>query len=137
MMALRDYQVDNLIAVCSSFVIVMTMTALAFRVWRRDFEARHELRRRLLEKMTSEEVARLLETEEGRRSITALFSGEERSGMAGATGRGVTLLLIGMALAISGVMSHLQLVGTAGVIAIAGGIGQLVTAWLIGRERRT
>lgn len=52
MKVMRDYQFDNLIAVSASFVIVLTVTLLVLRSWRRAFEARHELRSKLLEKLT-------------------------------------------------------------------------------------
>lgn len=137
MIAMRQYQIDNLIAIAASFTIVLTVTVLVLRAWRRAFEANHELRRQLLEKMTSEEVARMVATEDGRRAITALIGGEETRGIAGSMSRGATLILIGLALGVSAVMSHLPLVGTAGLIAIAAGFGQLIAAWLITRERRT
>ncbi|HEX7677752.1 MAG TPA: hypothetical protein VF713_06490 [Thermoanaerobaculia bacterium] len=136
-MAMRQYQIDNLIAIAASFAIILTVTVLVLRAWRRAFEANHELRRQLLEKMTSEEVARMVATEEGRRAITALVGGEETRGIAGSMSRGPTLILIGLALGLSAAMSHLPLVGTAGLIAIAAGFGQFIAAWLITRERRT
>lgn len=137
MIAMRQYQIDDLIAIAASFIIVLTVTLLVLRAWRRAFEASHELRRQLLEKMTSEEVARMVSTEDGRRAITALVGGEETRGFAGAMSRGATLILIGLALGLSAAMSHLPLVGTAGLIAIAAGFGQFLAARLIARERRT
>lgn len=136
MTPMHQYQVDNLIAIIASFVIVLTVTILILRVWRRAFEAQHELRRQLLDKMTSEEVARILATEDGRRSIGALVGEEETRGIAGTLGRGSTLILIGFALGISAMISHLPMVGTAGLIAIAAGVGQLFAAWMIAREHR-
>jgi hypothetical protein len=134
---MRQYQIDNLISMLTSVVVVAVITVTALRVWRRSFEAKHELRRQLLDKMTSNEMVRILESEEGRRSIAALV-GEAESGRATAVvGRGVTLIIIGFALGLSAAISHLPLVGTAGLVAIAGGSGQLVVAWLISRERRT
>jgi hypothetical protein len=137
MTAMLQYQIDNLIAISASFVIVLTVTVLILRTWRRTFEASHELRRQLLEKMTSEELVRLVATEDGRRAIAALVGGEETRGIAGGMSRGATLILIGLALGLSAATSRLPLVGTAGLIAIAAGLGQFITAWLIARERRT
>lgn len=137
MMAMRQYQIDNLIAIASSFLIVLTVTVLVLRAWRRAFEASHELRRQLLDKLTSEEVARMVATEDGRRAITALIGGEEKRGIAGSMSRGAMLILIGLALGLSTAISHLPLVGTAGLVAIAAGLGQLLAAWLIAREQRT
>jgi hypothetical protein len=133
---MRQYQIDNLIAVLSSFVIVVTVTIVVLRLWRRTFEAKHELRRQLLDKMTSEEAVRLLESADGRRSIAALVGEGEERGVVGAMGRGATLVLIGLALGGSAALSRLPLVGTAGLIAVAAGLGQMVTAWLIARELR-
>jgi hypothetical protein len=136
MTLMHQYQVDNLIAIGASFVIVLTVTLLLLRAWRRAFEANHELRRQLLDKMASEEVARMVESDEGRRALAFLAGEEETRGISGAVSRGSTLILIGFALGLSATLSHLPLVGTAGLIAIAAGIGQLVAGWMIARERR-
>lgn len=132
---MHQYQVDNLIAISASFVIVLTITLLVLRSWRRAFEAQHELRRQLIEKMTAEEVARIVSGSDGARAVEALI-GSGESGTAGPTGRGVMLLLIGAGLAVAAGMSHLPLVGVAGMIAFAAGVGQLVIALLLKRERQ-
>ena len=132
---MRQYQIDNLIAISASFVIVLTITLLVLRSWRRAFEAQHELRRQLIDKMTPEEVARIVTSEDGARAVEALI-GTGGAGAAGATGRGVMLLLIGAGLAVAAAMSHLPLVGVAGMIAFASGLGQLVIALLMKRERQ-
>ena len=133
---MRQYQVDNLIAIAASFVIVLTVTLLLLRAGRRAFEANHELRRQLLDKMASEEVARMVESDEGRRALAFLAGDDAMHGIGSAVSRGSTLILIGFALGLSAALSHLPLVGTAGLIAIAAGIGQLVAGWMMARERR-
>jgi hypothetical protein len=129
---MRDYQFDNLAAVTTSFVILVTVTLLVLRAWRRTFEAKHELRRQMLEKLTPEDMARLLES----RSISQIVGGEEEGGVAGAMGRGATLIVIGMALGGAAASASLRSLGIAGLIAVAAGLGQFVTAWLIAREQR-
>jgi membrane protein DedA with SNARE-associated domain len=136
MTPMHDYQVDNLISIIASFVVVLTVTLLVLRAWRRAFDAQQELRRQLIDKMTSEELARILANEDGRRSIGALLGEDETRGTAGASGRGAMFILIGFALGFSAMISHLPMVGAAGLVAIAAGIGQLVTAWLMMRDRR-
>jgi hypothetical protein len=131
---MRQYQIDNLIAISASFVIVLTITLLVLRSWRRAFEAQHELRRQLIEKMTPEEVARIVTSAGGARAVEALI-GSGESGAASATGRGVMLLFIGAGLGIAAAISHLALTGVAGMIAFAAGMGQLVIAILMKRER--
>jgi hypothetical protein len=128
---MHQYQVDNLIATGASFVIVLTITLLVLRVWRRTFEAKHELRRQLLEKLTPEDVSRLLET----RSLSAIVSGEEE-GVAGTVGRGATLILIGVALGGLAAALSLRSLGIGSLIAVAAGLGQIVTALLVAREQR-
>jgi hypothetical protein len=132
---MHQYQVDNLIAIGASFVIVLTITLLVLRSWRRAFEAQHELRRQIIDKMTPEEIARIVTSAGGAHAVEALIGGGE-SGTAGATGRGVMLLLIGAGLGVAAGMSHLPLVGVAGMIAFAAGLGQLVIAVLMKRERQ-
>ena len=132
---MRQYQIDNLIAISASFVIVLTITLLVLRSWRRAFEAQHELRRQLIDKMTPEEVARIVTGADAARAVEALI-GTGAAGAAGATGRGVMLLLIGAGLGVAAAMSHLPLVGVAGMIAFASGLGQLVIALLMKRERQ-
>ena len=132
---MQRYQIDNLIAISASFVIVLTITMLVLRSWRRAFEAQHQLRRQLIDKMTPEEVARIVTSAEGARAVEALI-GSGETGAAGATGRGVMLLLIGAGLGVAAAMSHLPLVGVAGMIAFASGLGQLVIALLMKRERQ-
>jgi positive regulator of sigma E activity len=127
-----QYQVDNLIAVTSSFVVVLSVTFLVLRAWRRAFEAKHELRRQLIDKLAPQDVARMLET----RSLTSIVGGEEEGGVAGAMGRGATLILIGLALGGAAAMASMRAVGIAGLISIAAGLGQMVTAWLVARELR-
>jgi hypothetical protein len=129
---LADYQFDNLVAVTASFVILITVTLLLLRTWRRAFDAKHELRRQVLEKLAPEEMARLLEG----RSISQIVGGDDEGGVAGTMGRGATLIVIGMVLGCAAMMSSLRSLGIAGLIAISAGLGQLVTAWLIGREQR-
>ena len=132
---MRQYQIDNLIAISASFVIVLTITLLVLRSWRRAFEAQHELRRQLIDKMTPEEVARIVSGADGARAVEALTGGGE-SGAAGPTVRGVMLLLIGGGLFVAMAISHLPLAGVAGMIAFAAGLGQLVIAMLMKRERQ-
>jgi len=132
---MRQYQIDNLIAISGSFVIVLTITLLVLRSWRRAFEAQHELRRQIIDKMTPEEITRIVSGADGARAVEALTGGGE-SGPSGAIGRGVMLLLIGGGLGVAAAMSHLPLVGVAGMIAFASGLGQLVIAVLMKRERQ-
>ncbi len=132
---MHQYQIDNLIAIGASFVIVLTITLLVLRSWRRAFEAQHELRRQIIDKMTPEELARIVTSTGGASAVEALV-GSGESGAAGATGRGVMLLLIGAGLGVAAAMSHLPLVGVAGMIAFAAALGQLIIALLMKRERQ-
>jgi hypothetical protein len=134
MTAMHQYQVDNLIAISTSFVIVLTITIIVMRGWRRAFEAQHELRRQVIDKMAPEEIARILSSPDGARAIAALTGGAETD--SAAAGRGVTLILIGLGLGLSAALSHLPFVGTAGLVALAAGVGQLVIARLISAEVR-
>ena len=131
---MHQYQIDNLIAISASFVIVLTITLLVLRSWRRAFEAQHELRRQIIDKMTPEDVARIVSSTDGARAVEALIGSGDTG--AGATGRGVMLLMIGGGLGAAAAISHLPLVGVAGMIAIAAGVGQLVIALLLKRERQ-
>src|SRR5438045_6791091 len=112
MTLMHQYQIDNLIAIGASFVIVLTITLLMLRSWRRMFEAQQELRRQLIDKMTPDDVARIVTGADGARAVAALI-GSGESDAAGPTGRGVMLLLIGSGLGISSAMSHLPMVGLA------------------------
>jgi hypothetical protein len=132
---MHQYQIDNLIAIGASFVIVITITLLVLRSWRRMFEAQQQLRRQLIDKMTPDDVARIVTGADGSRAVDALI-GSGASDAAGPTGRGVMLLLIGAGLGVSAAMSHLPMVGIAGIIAFAAGAGQLVLAQLMKRERQ-
>jgi hypothetical protein len=134
MTAMHQYQVDNLIAIAASFAIVLTITVIVMRAWRRAFEAQHELRRQLIDKISPDEIARMLASPDGARAIAALTGGAETD--SAAVGRGVTLILIGFALGLSAALSHLPLVGTAGLVSLAAGVGQLVVARLISAEAR-
>lgn len=129
---LPDYQIDNLIAIIASFVTLVTVSLFVLRAWRRGAEAKQELRRQVLEKLTPEDLARMLES----RSISEIIGGEEEGGVAGAMGRGATLILVGMALGGVAAAGSLRSLGVAGLIAIAAGLGQIVTAWLVARELR-
>jgi hypothetical protein len=132
---MHQYQIDNLIAISASFVIVLTITLLVLRSWRRMFEAQQELRRQLIDKMTPDDVARIVTGADGSRAVDALI-GSGANDSAGPTGRGVTLLLIGAGLGIASATSHLRIVGIAGLVAFAAGAGQLVLAQLMKRERQ-
>jgi len=132
---MHQYQIDNLIAISASFAIVLTITLLVLRSWRRMFEAQQELRRQLIDKMTPDDVARIVTGADGSRAVDALI-GSGANDPAGPTGRGVTLLLIGAALGIASATSHLRIVGIAGIVAFAAGAGQLVLAQLMKRERQ-
>lgn len=132
---MRAYQVDNLIAITASFLIVLTITLIVVRAWRRAFEAQHELRRQLIDRIAPEELARMLESPDRARVIAALTGSGEASGASGAIGRGLMLLLIGAALGVSAATSHLPLVGIAGMVAFAAGLAQLIVGALMKRER--
>ncbi|HEY2829354.1 MAG TPA: hypothetical protein VGJ88_04495 [Thermoanaerobaculia bacterium] len=134
---MHQYQVDNLIAISASFVIVLTITIIVIRAWRRAFEAEHELRRQLIDKMAPEEIARILSSPDGGRAIAALTGGAGTDSASGAIGRGVTLILIGLGLGLSAALSHLPMVGAAGLVSIGAGIGQLVLARLMSSANRT
>lgn len=129
---MRDYQIDNLIAVGTSFVIIFTTTILVLRIWRRTFEAKHELRRQLIEKLPPAEVTRMLET----RSITSIIEGDGHQRSSDAIGRGVMLLVLSLALGAAARTSSIRTIGYAAMAAFAAAAGQFVVSWLTVRESK-
>lgn len=129
---MHDYQIDNLIAVGASFIIIFTTTILVLRTWRRTFEAKHELRRQLIERLPPAEVTRLLET----RSIASIIEGDGQQRSSEATGRAVMLLVLSFALGAAAVVSSIRAVGYASMAAFAAAAGQFVVSWLSVRESK-
>lgn len=128
-----DYQIDNLIIIGSTIVVLFAAGAAFLSVIRRRMAERQEVRRALLEKLSSEEMVRLAESESGRVWLRDMFgSGSDARGdlirqamqmIFGGVGCGV----------VAGVM-HVRPIGIAGIILVAVGLGQLVAAALLARR---
>jgi hypothetical protein len=135
---MRDYQIDNLIAVASSFVMLLVVTLLVLRAWRHAADQKHEMRKQLLEKLSTAELARVLETEPGRAWLAGVIGGEHdpAAALAAGAGKGLTLILVGLGLAAAAKVASLPLLGVAALVAAAAGIGVAVTTWFVARGQR-
>ena len=129
---MKPYQIDALIAAATTFVILLASGLLLLSVVRRRMAERHQIRLALLEKLSNEDMVRLLESEGGRawlRDVLASPShpraGVEQAMMVVFAGIGC-----GAAAAIFGVKG----LGMFGLILLAAGTGQLLAVLLLSKK---
>jgi hypothetical protein len=134
MLPMPDYQIDNLIATGTS-ILVLILTGGGFLfIIRRRMRERHELRRALLEKLSAEELMRIAESEGGRGWLRDVLGGarDERTG----SERALQAIFAGVGCGIASAFLGLQMLGAAGIILVAAGLGQLVASFFLSRREK-
>lgn len=131
---MRQYQIDAMIAAAGAIVILAITAWVFLAVVRRRMAERHEIRRALLEKLSSEELVHLLENEGGRAWLRDVLSGpnDARAGIE----RAMQAIFAGLGCGAAAMLFHVRPLGVFGLILSAAGIGQLVAVAWLSRKRR-
>ena len=133
---MQTYQVDKLIQWAGTLAVLIVFTGLAYRWLRRAAEQRHELRLKILERFSSQELVALLETEGGRQWMADVLSG--RSGVSGlaaeARQRSIVLAFLGAGLIGSAFIVRSAHLGVLGSLLLSGSFGLWVATWVAGRR---
>jgi len=129
---MKDYRIDNLIAAATSGVTILIMAWVFLSVLRRRMAERHELRRALLDKLSTDEVLRMVESDGGRKLLREVLAGSE--GGRDAVERAMTMIFGSLGCGLAGWILHAPPLGALGMIGLAVGLGQLLTAaWMARR----
>lgn len=133
---MAQYQVDNLIVVVSTIVVLLVAGGVFLSIVRRRMNERQEVRRALLEKLSSEELIRLAETDGGRVWLRDMF-GNATDTRAELLRQAMQMIFGGAGCGVVATIMRMRPIGIAGIILIAVGLGQLVAAALLARRERT
>lgn len=130
---MKPYQVDNIIATTTALVVILVSAAVFLFIVRRRMAERQEVRRAILEKLSSEEMVRLLESEGGRAWLRDVLSGpnDARAGIE----RAMQVLFAGIGCGIASALLHEKIVGIFGIILVAASVGQLVALAVLAKRR--
>jgi len=130
---MKPYQIDNLIATTTTLLLLFLGAAIVFSIFRRRMAERQEMRKAILEKISGEEMVRLLESEGGRAWLRDVLSGpnDARAGVE----RAMMVLFSGIACGIAAVFLHELAIGIFGAILIAASVGQLAALAIYAKRR--
>jgi hypothetical protein len=130
---MSQYQIDNLIATATTLVVLVLGAAIVLVVMKRRMTERQETRRAILEKISGEEMVRLLETESGRLWLREVLSGA--NDVRARVERAMTVLFAGIGCGIAAAFLHERTVGVFAAILTAASIGHLVTLAIYAKRR--
>jgi hypothetical protein len=123
------YLINNLI-IAATYVAILLITGYVFvGVVRRRMAERHELRRTLLEKLSIEEIQRLLESDVGRGWLHQVLVGadDRRS----AIERTMAVVFGSLGCGFAAILLEQKILGALAIIGLAAGLGQLITViWM-------
>ncbi|HEX4966317.1 MAG TPA: hypothetical protein VF173_36250 [Thermoanaerobaculia bacterium] len=133
---MQHYQIDNLIQWTGTLIVLGFLVALAYRWLRRAAEQRHEIRLKVLERFSSQELVALLETEGGRQWMADVLSGRSSPAdlAAEARRRAIVLAFVGAGLIASAFKVHSSHLGVVGALVLSGAAGLWVATWVADRR---
>jgi len=129
----------HLIQFLLSVLLLAWIITLAWKWSSRTAALRHELRLKILERFSSEELVSLLETEGGRKWLGDVLSGrsEPQEMVDGSLRQAIVLTFLGLGLlAIAKVAESRFLLG-AGILIFCGAAGLWAATWVVARRRRS
>lgn len=118
------YQVDNLISLAGDALVLILITGVAGLWWYSRTKARERLRHKLLDKISSEQMVQLLETETGRRWMLDMFSDHRTSDEMRRQARERTIVLATVAAGCLAFSWASAAALVAGVLCLAAAVGQ-------------
>ena len=126
------YQIDALIAAGTTFVILLACGLLLLFVIRRRMAERHQIRLALLEKLSNEDMVRLLESDGGRAWLRDVLAGPShpRAGIEQA----MMVVFAGIGCGAAAIFMGVKELGVFGLILFAVGTGQLLAVLLLSRR---
>ena len=130
---MKDYQLDMLLATVPGVAILIAGAWVFAVIVRRRMAERQEVRRAILEKLSSEELLRLLENEGGRTWLRDVLAGpnDARAGIE----RAMQMLFAGIGCGVAAAFLHIRSLGAFGVILVAASVGQLVALAFLSKRR--
>lgn len=128
---MSDHQIDNLMAAVTALAVLFASGWLFLIVIRRRMAERHEIRLAVLEKLSNEDMVRLLESEGGRAWLRDVLAGpaSPRAGVE----RAMMVVFAGIGCGAASMLFHLKALGVFGLIVLAVGTGQLLAVLLLSR----
>jgi hypothetical protein len=128
------HHIDAVIAAVTSLLILLTSGLILLSVTRRRMAERHQLRLALLEKLSNEDMVRLLETEGGRAWLRDVLAGPSnpRAGIQPA----MMVVFAGIGCGAAAVLVGAKVLGVFGLIVLAVGTGQLLAVLLLSRPSK-
>jgi hypothetical protein len=131
---MSDHQIDNLMAAVTALAVLFASGWLFLAVIRRRMAERHEIRLAVLEKLSNEDMVRLLETEGGRDWLREVLAGPSnpRAGIE----RAMMVVFAGIGCGAAAILLSVKELGVFGLILLAVGTGQLLAVLLLSRQAR-
>jgi hypothetical protein len=135
---MRQYQLDVLMQWMGSLAVLIFLTVLAFRWARRVADQRHELRMKILERFSSEELVNLLTTEGGRKWLADALSGRSDPVdlIALAHQRAILLTCLGLGLLGTAAALRSEMLLVLGILLLVGALGLRLSAVVAARKRK-
>ena len=127
--------ITTLIAAVSSLVVFVCAGWAFVSITRKRMAERHELRRSFLEKLSGDELTRLLGDDSGRALLRDAISGgdhDERNRF----GWALQSVFAGVACVVSAFLVNIPALGVAGLVLFAAGLGQVVAVFIYSRAKR-
>ena len=126
------HHIDAIIAATTTFVILLASGWLFLTVIRRRMAERHEIRLAVLEKLSNEDMVRLLESEGGRAWLRDVLAGpaHPRAGIE----KAMMVVFAGIGCGAAAVILNEKTLGIFGMIVLAVGTGQLLAVLLLSRR---
>lgn len=132
-----DHRIFNLIVGGGGLLFLVWLSYLSAQWARRNAEMRHELRMRVLERFSSEEMVSILQSEGGRAWMADVLAGRpEVDLMTGSLKQAILLTFIGLSLGIGSAVTEAEVLAAISFLVLAGAAGLWVATWITHRRSR-
>lgn len=128
------YQIDNLMAAITAVTVLFASGWLFLNVIRRRMAERHEIRLAILQKLSNEEMLRLLESEGGRAWLRDVLTSGPVSPHAGIE-RAMMVVFAGIGCGVAAAVLNVKVLGAFGMVIFGAGVGQLAAVLLLSRQK--
>jgi hypothetical protein len=132
-----DHRIYSLFVGGAGLLFLVWLSYLSAQWARRTAEMRHELRMRVLERFSSEEMVTILQTEGGRAWMADVLAGRpEVDLMTGSLKQAILLTFIGLALGIGSAITEWEVLAVISFLVMAGAAALWVATWIAARRSR-
>ncbi len=132
-----DHRIFNLFVGGAGLLFLVWLSYLSAQWARRTAEMRHELRMRVLERFSSEEMVSILQSEGGRAWMADVLAGRpEVDLLTGSLKQAILLTFIGLALGIGSAVTETEVLAAISFLVMAGAAALWVATWITARRSR-